>query len=60
MLTTLNPFTGLVDAGSYVTKPEAIKRYRQIASFNYFLLQLLCAVQFSILGKDDKGELYLC
>lgn len=60
MLTTLNPFGCLVDAGSHVTKKEAIKRYRQISSCNYLLLQLLCMLQFSILGKDDEGKLYLC
>jgi len=60
MLYDLSAFRTLVDAGSNLTKMELIRRYREIKGFNYLLLQLLCMMQFSIMGKNEKGELYIC
>ena len=60
MLYDLSAFRTLVDAGSNLTKMEAIKRYRRLSSFNYFMLQLLCMMQFSIMGKSENGEVYVC
>lgn len=60
MLYNLSAFCTLVDAGSKITKMEVIKRYRRLASFNYVVLQFLCMMQFSVMGKNDKGEVYVC
>jgi hypothetical protein len=60
MFSQLHPLSCLVDAGSHVTKSEAIRRYRLLSTFQSGLLQLLCMMQFSFLGRTEEGELYVC
>jgi hypothetical protein len=59
MLTDLGAFRSLIEKDTYLSKMELIKRYRALSTVNYILLQLLCMLQFSVMGKDEKGELYL-
>lgn len=58
MLFHLSSFYALVGRGTFVTKAELIKRYRRIGDVNYYLLQVLCMLQFASLGKDEEGRLY--
>jgi hypothetical protein len=39
-------------------KDEVIRRYRSLSTVNYYLLQLLLMLQFSVMGKDENGVFY--
>ena len=59
MLHYLNALGCLVEPGIVLSKPEVIRRYRLLKSFNTVLLQIIYMVQFSMLGKSEKGELFV-
>ena len=60
MLINLSYFRSLMGNDICLSKTELIKRYRSLASVNSYLLQMLQMMQFSLMGKDEKGELYWC
>jgi hypothetical protein len=60
MLIELSHFRSLIGNDICLSKMEIIKRYRALATVNYFLLQLLHMVPFSMMGRDENGELYWC
>jgi hypothetical protein len=39
-------------------KDEVITFYRSLSTVNYYLLQLLLMLQFSVMGKDENGVFY--
>lgn len=49
----------LVESGTVLGKTEVIKRFR-IFYNNRFFLQMLSVLPFSLMGKNEKGELYFC
>ena len=54
----LSVFRSLMGNDVCLTRMEIIKRYRALANANYYFLQLLYMLQFSIVGKNENGELY--
>jgi hypothetical protein len=58
MLYFISALSKLVEPGITLTRNEVIKRYRAMAGCKKGLLQILCMTQFTLLGKDEKGELY--
>ncbi len=58
MLYLFVSLTRIIEPGITLTRNEVIKRYRAMAGCKKVLLQILCMTQFTLLGKDEKGELY--
>lgn len=49
----------LVEPGTVLGKTEVIKRFRVFYN-NRVFLQMLSVLPFSLMGKNEKGELYFC
>lgn len=49
----------LVERGVVLGKTEVIKRFREFYNQPFFL-QLLKMLPFSVVGKNEKGELFFC
>ncbi len=49
----------LIEPGIMLGKTELIKRFRKFYN-NQFFLQMLSVMPFSLIGKNDKGELFFC
>ena len=60
MFLNLTMFQSLMDNGVFLEKKELVKRYRLLGSANKGVLQFLEMLQFTFMGKDEKGRLYLC
>jgi hypothetical protein len=49
----------LIEPGIMLGKTEVIKRFRKFYN-NELILQMLSVLPFSLIGKNEKGELYFC
>lgn len=49
----------LVEPGIVLGKTEVIKRFRDFYN-NRIFLQMLSVLPFSLMGKNEKGELFFC
>jgi len=59
MLYFISALSKLVEPGITLTRHEVIRRYRQMAGCKKGLLQLLYMTQFTMMGKNEKGELFI-
>ncbi len=59
MLNNVSLLKPLVEPGIVLSKTELIKRVRQFYN-NASLLQMLIVFPFSIMGKNEKGEMFFC
>ena len=58
MFNLLTSLTTIIEPGISLTRPEVLKRYRLAKGFNARVLQWLTMLQFSLLVKNEKGELF--
>jgi hypothetical protein len=49
----------LVEPGVVLGKTEVVKRFRTFYN-NHFLLQMLAIFPFSLMGKNEQGEIFFC
>ena len=59
MLNNVSLLKPLVEPGVVLSKSEIIKRVRQFYNSS-LLLQMIIVFPFSIMGKNEKGELFFC
>jgi hypothetical protein len=59
MLNNVSLLKPLVEPGIVLGKTELIKRVRQVCN-NALLLQMLIVFPFSMIGKNEKGDLFFC
>ena len=59
MINNLSLLKSLVEPGIVVDKAELIRRVRRFYN-NSLLLQMLLVFPFSMMGKNEKGELFYC
>lgn len=49
----------LIEPGTILGKVELIKRIRRFYN-NQALFQIVSMIPFSLIGRNEKGELYFC
>lgn len=59
MLNNVSLLKPLVEPGVVLGKSELIKRVRRVYN-NALLLQMLIVFPFSMIGKNEKGDLFFC
>ena len=57
MLPYLQSLQSLIQPGVQLQRNEVIRRYRSLKNYNKEVLRMICATQFFMISKNEKGEL---
>ncbi len=60
MYIDVSTFQFLMGNSISLSKGEVIRRYRSQSTVNYYMLQILCMLQFTMMGKDEEGKIFFC